>query len=62
MAKFPLRQYGFPLWIAYADRKITFVRHYDRCEHFHHPRYLMQNMLALDRMIARRGEPSGVFV
>jgi mannose/cellobiose epimerase-like protein (N-acyl-D-glucosamine 2-epimerase family) len=61
MAKFPLKQYGFPLWIAYADRKITFVRHYDRCEHFHHPRYLMQNMLALDRMIARKGKPSGVF-
>ncbi|OGD17795.1 MAG: hypothetical protein A2W03_14770 [Candidatus Aminicenantes bacterium RBG_16_63_16] len=61
MAKFPLKQYGFPLWIAYADRKITFVRNYDRCEHFHHPRYLMQNMLALDRMIARKGEPSGVF-
>ncbi len=61
MAKFPLKQYGFPIWIAYADRKITFVRHYDRCEHFHHPRYLMLNMLALDRMIARKGEVSGVF-
>jgi N-acylglucosamine 2-epimerase len=61
MAKFPLKQYGFPIWIAYADRKITFVRHYDRCEHFHHPRYLMQNMLALDRLIARKGEVSGVF-
>ena len=61
MAKFPLKQYGYPLWIAYADRKITFVKDYDRCEHFHHPRYLMQNMLALDRMIARKGEPSGIF-
>lgn len=61
MAKFPLKQYGFPLWIAYADRKITFVKNYNRCEHFHHPRYLMQNMLALDRMIARGGKPSGVF-
>jgi mannose/cellobiose epimerase-like protein (N-acyl-D-glucosamine 2-epimerase family) len=61
MAKFPLKQYGFPLWIAYADRKITFVKNYNRCEHFHHPRYLMQNMLALDRMIARGGRLSGVF-
>ena len=61
MAKFPLKQYGFPLWIAYADRKITFVRHYDRCEHFHHPRYLMLNMQALDRLIARKGGVSGVF-
>jgi hypothetical protein len=31
------------------------------CEHFHHPRYLMQNMQALDRMIAREGTLSGVF-
>jgi mannose/cellobiose epimerase-like protein (N-acyl-D-glucosamine 2-epimerase family) len=61
MAKFPLKQYGFPLWIAYADRKITFVKDYNRCEHFHHPRYLMQNMLALDRMIAKKGKLSGVF-
>jgi N-acylglucosamine 2-epimerase len=61
MAKFPLRQYGFPLWIAYADRKITFVKNYDRCEHFHHPRYLMLNMQALDRMIARKGKISGLF-
>jgi mannose/cellobiose epimerase-like protein (N-acyl-D-glucosamine 2-epimerase family) len=61
MAKFPLKQYGFPLWIAYADRKITFVKNYNRCEHFHHPRYLMQNMLALDRMIARKGGLSGLF-
>ncbi len=61
MDKFPLRQYGFPLWAAYADRKITFVRHYNRCEHFHHPRYLMLNLLALDRMRERRGELSRVF-
>jgi mannose/cellobiose epimerase-like protein (N-acyl-D-glucosamine 2-epimerase family) len=61
MEKFPLKQYGFPLWIAYADRKITFVRHYDRCEHFHHPRYLMQNMLALERIIKRGGRVSGIF-
>ncbi|MHB9028948.1 MAG: AGE family epimerase/isomerase [Candidatus Latescibacterota bacterium] len=61
MAKFPLKQYGYPLWIAYADRKITFVKDYNRCEHFHHPRYLMQNMLTLDRMIARKGKLSGLF-
>jgi len=61
MKKFPLKQYGYPLWIAYADRKITFVQHYYRCEHFHHPRLLMQNMLALDRMIKRGGKTSGLF-
>ena len=61
LEKFTLRQYGYPLWFAYADRKITFTEHYDRCEHFHHPRYLMQNMLALDRMIKRGGKRSNVF-
>jgi len=61
MEKFPLKQYGYPLWFAYADRKITFTEHYDRCEHFHHPRYLMQNMLALDRMIQRGGKISNAF-
>ena len=61
MEKFPLKQYGYPLWFAYADRKITFTEHYDRCEHFHHPRYLMQNMLAFDRMIKRGGTVPNTF-
>ncbi|MBN1292239.1 MAG: AGE family epimerase/isomerase [Candidatus Latescibacteria bacterium] len=61
MEKFPLKQYGYPLWFAYADRKLTFTEHYNRCEHFHHPRYLMQNQLALDRMIQKKGQISNVF-
>lgn len=60
-AKFPLKQYGFPLWIDYADRKVTFERHANRAENFHHPRHLMRNLAALDRMIVRGGKPSGVF-
>jgi len=59
--KFPLKQYGFPLWIVYADRKITFERHYDRVENYHHPRHLMLNMLMLDRIIGRGGKVSGIF-
>ena len=54
--KFPLKQYGYPLWFAYADRKVTFTEHYNRCEHFHHPRYFMQNLLAIDRIIGRNGK------
>ncbi len=60
-AKFPLRQYGFPLWIDYADRKVTFERHANRAENFHHPRHLMRNLVVLDRMIQRGGKVSGVF-
>lgn len=32
-----------------------------RAEHYHHPRHLMLNLLALKRMIKRNGKPSGLF-
>ncbi len=59
--KFPLAQYGFPIWNLAADRKVTFVRNYSRIGNFHHPRHLMLNILALDRMIERNGAVSDVF-
>ncbi|HWQ55395.1 MAG TPA: AGE family epimerase/isomerase [Bryobacteraceae bacterium] len=60
-ARYPLKQYGFPLWIVSADRKVTFQRHSNRVENFHHPRHLMLNLLALDRILARGGKTSGLF-
>jgi len=51
--KYLLRQYGFALWITAADRKVTFERHAARVENYHHPRFLMINLLLLDRMIRR---------
>ncbi|MCD4769565.1 MAG: AGE family epimerase/isomerase [Bacteroidales bacterium] len=54
--KFPLKQYGYPIWILYADRKITFEKHYDRVGHFHHPRHLMLNILSLERILESGGE------
>jgi N-acylglucosamine 2-epimerase len=60
-AKYPLRPHGYSLWITSADRKVTFEPHATRVENYHHPRHLMLNLLALDRMIARGGKPSGVF-
>ncbi|MCK4345146.1 MAG: AGE family epimerase/isomerase, partial [Bacteroidales bacterium] len=59
--KFPLEQYGYPIWILYADRKVTFEKHYDRVGNFHHPRHLMLNILSLERMIERGGKVSGLF-
>lgn len=59
--KYPLRKYGFPLWIHGADRKVTFERHSTRIENFHHPRHLMLNVLALKRMIGRKGKVSRLF-
>jgi mannose/cellobiose epimerase-like protein (N-acyl-D-glucosamine 2-epimerase family) len=59
--KYVLKQYGFPLWIDYADRKVTFERHSSRAENFHHPRHLMLNLLAVERIMKRGGKVSGVF-
>jgi N-acylglucosamine 2-epimerase len=59
--KLALKKHGFPLWAVSGDRRMTFEPHASRCEHFHHPRHLMQNLLALDRMIDRGGKISGVF-
>lgn len=56
-AKYPLRKYGFHLWITAADRKVTFERHAARVENYHHPRFLMLSLLALDRM-ARGTSPA----
>jgi mannose/cellobiose epimerase-like protein (N-acyl-D-glucosamine 2-epimerase family) len=59
--RFPLKQYGYPLWILYADRKITFEKKYDRVGNFHHPRHLMLNILSIERMIERKGRVSDLF-
>lgn len=59
--KFPLRQYGFALWMVSGDRRATFVRSASRVENYHHPRHLMLNLECLNRIIKRRGMVSGVF-
>jgi mannose/cellobiose epimerase-like protein (N-acyl-D-glucosamine 2-epimerase family) len=59
--KFPLKPYGYPLWMHQADRKVTFQPHSTRVENYHHPRHLMLNLLSLQRMIDRGGRPSGLF-
>jgi mannose/cellobiose epimerase-like protein (N-acyl-D-glucosamine 2-epimerase family) len=61
LENFPLKKYGFPLWNVSADRKATFVPHANRVENYHHPRHLMLNLAALDRIIKRGGKVSGVF-
>jgi len=56
--KFPLQQYGYSLWNFSADRKVTFTPHAGFVDNFHHPRHLMLNLLALDRLISRCGTPA----
>jgi mannose/cellobiose epimerase-like protein (N-acyl-D-glucosamine 2-epimerase family) len=57
--KLMLKQYGFPFRVVSGDRKVTFVRKASRCEHFHHPRHLMQNIQAIYRIFKRGGTVSG---
>lgn len=52
--KFSLKQHGFPLFLIFADRKITFQPHSVRQENYHYHRQHMRSLLALDRMIERR--------
>ncbi|MHB9012197.1 MAG: AGE family epimerase/isomerase [Ignavibacteriaceae bacterium] len=56
--KFLLKQYGYPLWIVYADRKVTFDPRYSRIENYHLPRHLMLTYLALERIIKNNGKPA----
>lgn len=47
-------------WIPGGDRKLA-DHQKGRVEHYHHPRHLMLNLLALNRMIERNGRPTGIF-
>jgi len=59
--KWPLAKHGYALWDNYTDRKITFVEHSNRVENYHHPRHLMLNLLAVNRMLERKGAVSNLF-
>ena len=48
--KYPLKPHGRALWIVGSDRKVTYEEQATRVENFHHPRHLMLNLLALQRM------------
>ncbi len=58
---FPLAEHGYALWDLYPDRWVTFVEDFDRIGHFHHPRHLMLNLEALQRIQDRGGKVSEVF-
>ncbi len=58
--KLDLRNHGYRGWVLFADRKATFNPAYDRTGNFHHPRHLIMNMLAIDRIKQRGGKTSGL--
>jgi len=58
--KYPLKKYGYPLWIMSSERKVTFKEDGTRIGNFHHPRHLMLNILSIERMIEREGHTGKV--
>jgi len=56
-----LERWGFPLMIDGADRRISVLPKASRKDIYHHPRYLMLCLEALERMVKRGGKTSGVF-
>jgi len=55
--KFSMQSIGSPLWQVIGDRQVTMNPKMTRAENYHQPRFLMLNLLALDRMIKRNGMP-----
>jgi len=54
---FPLKKHGSPIWMYAGNRKVEFEEFKTRpkrIENYHHPRHLMLNLLAFERMIKRR--------
>jgi len=60
--RFSLQQYGWPLYMCSGDRKVNYIEHVARKEHYHHPRCVMRNLLALERMVERNGAGSDFWV
>ena len=54
---YPLKKYGSPVWMYAGNRRVDFEEFKTRpkrIENYHHPRHLMLNLLALERMAKRR--------
>lgn len=58
-SKFPLRSVPSPLWQVIGNRQVDPTPEMTRAENYHHPRFLMLNLLAVERMIARKGTTPG---
>lgn len=56
-ARFPMKDIGSPLWQVAGDRLVTRTPDMKRAENYHHPRFLMLNLLASERMVRRNGKP-----
>jgi N-acylglucosamine 2-epimerase len=57
-AHFPMKKLGSPLWQVIGDRQVTPTPDMARAENYHHPRFLMLNLLTTERLIRRNGRPA----
>ena len=57
--RFYLGPHGYRTFTRGGDRKVTFNSGTSRADIYHHPRHLMRNLLAFQRMAERGGEASG---
>lgn len=55
--RFPMRRIGSPLWQVAGNRRVDLTPDMTRAENYHHPRFLMLNLLAVERMMQRKGLP-----
>jgi mannose/cellobiose epimerase-like protein (N-acyl-D-glucosamine 2-epimerase family) len=59
--KFPLKKHGHAMWQMGGDRKVTYQPHTSRKGNYHHPRHLMHNLLAIERIVERKGMVSDLW-
>lgn len=55
-----LKRWNIPLMMDSGDRKMSALPKATRKDIYHHPRYLMLNLLAFDHMVKRGGKISGI--
>ena len=53
-SKFPMRSISSPLWQVIGNRQVDPTPDMTRAENYHHPRFLMLNLLAVERMLSRK--------
>ena len=56
-AKFLMRSLHSPLWQVAGNRQVDPTPDMARAENYHQPRFLMLNLLAIERLIERKGKP-----
>ena len=54
-AKFPMRAIQSPLWQVIGNRQVDLTPDMTRAENYHHPRFLMMNLLSVENLLKAPG-------